>query len=292
MKWQTRERAISCADGVVVMGIVNVTPDSFYDGGKSANTAAAVDRALQLVEEGAGIIDIGGESSRPALYGDVRVVPAEEECARVVPAIAALRRQTGVPISVDTVKVDVARRALDAGAEIINDISALTADAGMEELAATSGAGVVLMHMRGAPRTMQRNTHYDDLLGEVAQYLERRLRCCQEAGIAADRIAVDPGVGFGKSLCGNLELIAGLEQFAALGQPLMVGASRKSFIWRTLGLEVDEALEGSLAVAVISVLHGAHILRVHDVGPTVRAVRMAAAVMGSRACADPLSEAR
>ena len=279
MSWLVRGRSLDCADGPVIMGIVNVTPDSFYDGGRYPDSAAAVDQALRLIDEGAGIVDIGGESSRPPMYGQSAAVPADVECDRVIPVIEALRRQCSVAISVDTTKAAVAVQALDEGADIVNDISALTADPEMLPLVARSGAGVVLMHMRGTPRTMQQNTHYDDLMGEVTSYLAGRLAACVDAGVDADCVALDPGIGFGKSVAGNLELIAGLRRLGELGQPLLVGASRKSFIWKTLGESPAEGLEGSLAVAVISVLHGAQILRVHDVGPTKRAARMAAAVM-------------
>lgn len=279
MKWQMGGHSVCCEDGAVIMGIVNVTPDSFYDGGRYADSGTAVEHALRLIDEGAGMIDVGGESSRPPMYGRTQSVPAEEESRRVVPVIRTLRRQAEVPISVDTVKSEVAREALAAGADVVNDISALTGDPEMAAVVADTGAGVVLMHMRGTPRTMQQNTRYDDLLGELEQYLAGRVRACEEAGIGRERIAVDPGLGFGKSARDNLALIDKLQRFAGVGLPVVVGPSRKSFIWRTLGADPEAALEGSLGAAVVSVLRGAHILRVHDVGPTVRAVRLAEAIV-------------
>ncbi len=287
MKWQMADRSVCCAGAAVVMGIVNVTPDSFYDGGRYVQTGAAVEHGLQLIQAGAGMIDVGGESSRPPMYGETRVVPDEEECRRVVPVIRSLRRQTTVPISVDTVKAEVARRALDAGADAVNDISALSADPDMPGVVARSRAGAVLMHMRGTPRTMQQNTRYHDLLKEVREFLEARINACAENGIPRERLAVDPGIGFGKSVEGNLALIDALPHFAALGCPVLIGASRKSFIWRCLGAGPETALEGSLAAAVVSVLRGAHILRVHDVAPTVRAVRLAEAILHAGVRSNP-----
>lgn len=279
MIWQLGDRSLDLGAGVRIMGILNVTPDSFFDGGRHSDPGAAVERALQMVEEGADIVDIGGESSRPPVYGEAREVSAEEECERVVPVVTEVRRQSDVPISIDTVKAEVARRALDAGANIVNDISALSADPQMAEVAAERDAPVILMHRRGSPATMQRNTEYADLLGEIRDYLTGRAEAARAAGIGEGCIAVDPGIGFGKSIEGNLRLIAHLELFVELGYPVLVGASRKSFIWRTLGLGQEAGLEGSLAVAVVCALKGVHMLRVHDVEATARAVRMAEAVM-------------
>jgi dihydropteroate synthase len=283
--WQLRDRRLDFQSRARVMGILNITPDSFYDGGRDRDLAAAVDRGLGLVAAGADILDVGGESSRPPVYGTMQVLSAAEECARVLPVIDGLRRHTSVPISVDTVKAEVARRALDLGADIINDISAMRDDPAMLSLVARAGVPVVLMHRRGTSHTMQRNTVYADLVGEVTGFLRQRIAVAGAAGIAADRIAIDPGLGFGKSVAGNLELVRRLDALVALGHPVLVGASRKAFIWRTLGLSPAEALEGSLAVATLCLASGAHLLRVHDVAATVRIIRMAEAVLGSAASA-------
>ena len=280
MIWKLGIRELDFRARAQIMGILNVTPDSFFDGGRYAGRQAAVVRALEMVEEGADIIDIGGESSRPPVYGEAPQVSLEEECARVVPIVEEVRRHSDVPISVDTTKAEVARRALQAGADIVNDISALRDDPEMVEVAASSGAPVVLMHRRGTPVTMQKNTWYEDLLGELKNFLTERIAAARAGGVALERIAVDPGIGFGKSVEGNLEIIRHLGEFAELGCPILVGASRKSFIWKHMGLKAEEGLEGSLAVAVLSVAKGANILRVHDVAATVRAVRMAEAIAG------------
>ena len=280
MIWQLGDRAIDFGARVQIMGILNVTPDSFFDGGRYPGREAAVERALNMVEEGADVIDIGGESSRPPVYGEARGVPAAAECDRVVPVVEELRRRHGVPISVDTTKAEVARQALDAGADIINDVSALRDDPAMVDVAAGSGAPVVLMHRRGTPATMQQDTHYDDLLGELHDFLAERIAAARAGGVAPERIAVDPGIGFGKSVAGNLEIIRRLDRLVDLSCPVLVGASRKSFIWKWLGLTAAESLEGSLAAAVLSVAGGAHMLRVHDVAETARAVRLAEAIVG------------
>ncbi|MYF92898.1 MAG: dihydropteroate synthase [Gemmatimonadetes bacterium] len=264
------------------MGVLNATPDSFYDGGRYSEPSAAVERGLEMVEEGAAIVDIGGESSRPPMYGAAEEVSVAEECARVLPVVADLRRQSAVPISVDTVKAEVARRALEAGADIINDISALRHDPAMAEVAAQAKVPVVLMHRRGTAATMQQNTHYDDLLGLVYAFLQERVRVAHAQGV--ERVAVDPGLGFGKSPEGNLALLGMLERFLGLECPLVVGASRKSFIWKTLGLSVAESLEGSLAAAVLATRAGVHVLRVHDVAATLRVVRLVEAVQGQSPC--------
>ena len=282
MIWELGNRILDFDARVQIMGILNVTPDSFFDGGHYAEREAAVERALEMVEEGADIIDIGGESSRPPMYGEARLVPLEEECRRVVPVVEELRRRHCIPISVDTTKAEVARQALRAGADIINDISALRADSEMMEVAASSNAPVVLMHCRGTPATMQQDTQYEDLLGELKSFMEERIEAARVGGIAPERIAVDPGLGFGKSVEGNLAIIRHLNVFVDLGCPVLVGASRKSFIWKWLGLPPRESLEGSLAIAVLSAVRGGHILRVHDVEETVRAVRLAEAVVPRR----------
>lgn len=277
MSWDLGGRRLDFAR-TRVMGVLNVTPDSFYDGGRYLDAGVAAEHAARLREEGADIVDIGGESSRPPLYGGGADVGAEEECRRVVPVIEAIRRRSDVPLSIDTVKAEVARRALDAGADIINDISAL-GDPGMASLAAERGAPVVLMHMRGTPATMQQNTHYDDVVAEVFGFLRQRLAVAVESGIDPSRVALDPGLGFGKSVEGNFALLGALGTLAEAGCPVLVGASRKSFVWKPLGLSPAEGLEGSLAAAVLAVERGARILRVHDVKETLRAVRLTESVL-------------
>jgi dihydropteroate synthase len=274
MKWTLSSGILDFGSRAQVMGILNVTPDSFYDRYGSVN--AAVARGLEMVQEGADILDVGGESSRPPMYGEAVEVSCEEECLRVLPVIEKLREQTAVPISIDTVKAEVARRALEAGADIINDISAM-ADDGMAEVAAKSEAPLILMHRRGTPATMQDNTNYVDLIGEVCSFLEERIERARQAGVA--QWGVDPGLGFSKTIEGNFLLLKHMQRFANLDCPLLVGASRKSFIWKTLGETAEEALEGSLALAVLSRAAGAHILRVHDVQASCRALRVADAVL-------------
>ena len=282
MIWELRGRALHFGDQVQIMGILNATPDSFYDGGRYCEPKAAVERGLAMMEEGAAIVDIGGESSRPPMYGVAADVSVAEECRRVLPVIEGLRRQSDAPIAIDTVKAAVARRALDSGADIINDISALRHDPAMAAVAAQAKAPVVLMHRRGTAATMQQNTHYDDLPAAVYAFLQERVRVAQDQGV--ERVAVDPGLGFGKSPEGNLALLGMLERFLSLEHPLVVGASRKSFIWKTLGLSVAESLEGSLAAAALAARAGVHVLRVHDVAETLRAVRFVEAVRGQTPC--------
>ncbi|NOY45912.1 MAG: dihydropteroate synthase [Deltaproteobacteria bacterium] len=254
----------------LVMGILNVTPDSFSDGGDYFDREAALDRALQM--KGADLLDVGGESTRPG----APPVSQEEEERRVVPVIEHLAHRVGVPISVDTYKAAVARRAVEAGAALVNDVSGLRMDPAMAGTVAELGAGLVVMHMRGDPRTMQSDTRYADLVGEIFRALEESVDRAVEAGVPRERVWVDPGIGFGKSAEQNLVLLRRLEEFRSLGCPVLVGASRKSFIGRTLGIEdPKDRLEGSLAAAVVAVWNGARILRVHDVRATRRAVDLA-----------------
>jgi dihydropteroate synthase len=260
-------------DRPLVMGIVNVTPDSFFDGGQHATTASAIDFAEKLLAEGADILDIGGESSRPGALP----VSAEEECARVVPVIEACVRRFKAIISIDTVKSEVARAALNAGALIINDISAGEMDPRIMELPAAFGAGFVINHMQGTPGTMQAQPHYENVVGEVKQYFHHRLQILAQLGLSADRIAVDPGIGFGKALEHNYALIENLEAFDSLGCPILLGHSRKSFIAKTPGLENSDRLYPGIAVAVYAALKGAAILRVHD----VKAVHEALTILGA-----------
>ena len=259
-----------------LMGVVNVTPDSFSDGGRYFDAGKAVARGLELAAEGADILDIGGESTRPGSLP----VPEAEELRRVVPVIESLRKQTSGLLSVDTTKAAVARAALDAGADIVNDTSAFRFDPAMPGEVARSGAAVILMHMHGIPLTMQESPRYADLLGEIGSFLEERMRVAGAAGISRERVIVDPGIGFGKTFEDNLVLLRRQEVFHGLGRPLLLGFSRKAFLGKILNLPSDERLEGTIAAAVLSVGLGVHILRIHDVGPVARAVRAAEAILG------------
>lgn len=252
----------------LIMGILNVTPDSFSEGGRFFESGKAIDQALYMAESGADIIDIGGESSRPGSHG----ISLKEELKRVIPIIEQVADKVEVPISIDTVKSDVARRALDSGASIINDISALRVDKKIAEVAAKYNSYLILMHMRGTPRDMQDNTEYDDIIGEISQFLKNAAQKAIKAGVKEDKIVIDPGIGFGKSVEGNFVIMKNLDRFLELGYALLVGASRKSFIGKTLDLDVDWRLEGSLAAVCYAVLNGADIVRVHDVAETKRAL--------------------
>jgi dihydropteroate synthase len=257
------------------MGILNVTPDSFSDGGRYLDADAAVAHGLRLCAEGADILDVGGESTRPG----AEPVSAAEEAARVLPVIERLAPRCGAPISVDTSKADVARGAIEAGACIINDVTALTADAGMARVAAETGAGVVLMHMRGTPRTMQEAPRYGDVVAEVREVLAERLADVVRQGVSARAVALDPGIGFGKTVEHNVRLLAHLPSLASLGRPVVVGASRKSFLGRITGrATAGERLPASLAALVFCALRGAHVLRVHDVRESCDALRVALAL--------------
>jgi dihydropteroate synthase len=257
-----------------VMGILNVTPDSFSDGGDFVSPQAAVARARRMVEEGADIIDVGGESTRPG----AQPVTEEAELERVIPVIEAIASELPVVISIDTSKPRVMGEAVAAGAGMINDVMALQ-EPGALEAACDSGAPVCLMHMQGRPRTMQQDPHYDDVVQEVMTFLRRRVETCVATGIPRERLLLDPGFGFGKLLVHNLQLLANLSRFQDLGLPLLVGISRKSMIGAILGdAPVDERLYGSLAAAVLAVEQGAAILRVHDVKPTVEALKVVQAV--------------
>ncbi len=257
----------------VVMGVLNVTPDSFFDGGKFFDPAMAVEQALRMVGEGAAIIDIGGESTRPGAQS----VSADDEIARVVPVIEAVCKATKVPVSVDTSKPEVMRAAVAAGANLINDVRALR-DPGALETAAELGVAVSLMHMQGEPRTMQDNPQYADVVADVRDFLAGRILAAEAAGIPRDRILVDPGFGFGKTVEHNLELLRRLAALRALNRPILAGLSRKSLIGKLLGLPVERRLHASVALALLAVQNGASVVRAHDVGPTVEALRMLDAV--------------
>ncbi len=260
----------------LVMGILNVTPDSFYDGGRYADTQSAVQRALQMVQEGADIIDIGGESTRPGS----QPVPEEEELRRVIPVIEAVRAQVDVPISIDTTKSSVAVRALQAGACLVNDISGLGFDPHMAQVVAEHGAMCCIMHIQGTPQTMQVNPQYADVVGDISAYFEQRLALAERAGIARNRIWLDPGIGFGKRVEHNLEILRRLREFTRFGLPLLIGVSRKSFIGKVLGdLPVAERLEGTAAAVAVAIMNGANVVRVHDVQAMVRVARVVDAVM-------------
>ncbi len=278
-----RIHELSWAGGVLrlserphVMGILNVTPDSFSDGGTFLDPQAALDRAVAMVEEGADLIDVGGESTRPGSRG----VSVEEELARVIPVVEALAPRLGVPLSVDTAKAAVAERAVGAGAAIVNDVSGLTADPGMAGTVAAAGCALVVMHLRGTPQTMQADTTYGDLLAEVWAGLAASVERAEAAGVPRERVVVDPGIGFGKNPQGSLALLGRLGEFATLGCPLLIGASRKSFIGATVGGEgPQDRLEGSLAAAVVALGQGAQLFRVHDVRATRRALDLAWAAL-------------
>ena len=273
MLWRCRDRTIDLSRPIV-MGILNVTPDSFSDGDRYATVAAALARAKQIEEEGAVIVDVGGESTRPGAAG----VDEAVEIARVIPVIEGIAAASDIAISIDSSKPAVMAAAIAAGACIVNDVFALRAP-GARECAAASEVGVCLMHMQGEPRTMQDNPHYDDVVAEVCEFLARQRDACIAAGIARDAIVFDPGLGFGKGLAHNMTLLKELPRLAALDGPLLIGVSRKSFIGRVLGRPVDERLYGGLALAALAVSAGARIVRTHDVAATYDAIGMVSAVL-------------
>jgi dihydropteroate synthase len=258
-----------------LMGVVNVTPDSFYDGGLYFEPARAIEHALKLTADGANIIDVGGESSRPG----ATPISAKEERARILPVIEVLREKKEVLISVDTSKAEVAEAAIAEGADIINDISAGRFDPRLLPLASRTGAGLVLMHMKGSPRTMQSLASYEDVVAEVRSFLAERLEAARACGVAEGSVICDPGIGFGKKLEHNLALLDNLPVLAKLGRPVLVGISRKSFIGGILSAEPKDRLEGTIAAAVVCVLNGASILRVHDVFEVRRALAVAEAII-------------
>lgn len=258
------------------MGILNVTPDSFSDGGSYFDEAAALEHALEMEREGAEIIDVGGESTRPG----APAVEVDEELRRTIPLIRALRKRSGVVISIDTSKAEVAEEAMKAGADIINDVTALQGDEGMIEVARRTGAGVVLMHMQGTPRTMQQNPHYEDVVSEVAEFLRQRAAHILGYGMAPENIAIDPGIGFGKKPEHNLALLRSLDVFAALGHPLLIGVSRKTFLsWLGDAKEIKDRHWPGVAVTSFGREHGAQIFRVHEPKPHHEALRMTEAIL-------------
>lgn len=260
------------------MGVLNVTPDSFSDGGLYLDPGAAVKHALEMIEEGADLIDIGAESSRPG----AEPVSEAEELRRLIPVVQEVCRQVLVPVSVDTTKAAVARAAIEAGAVIVNDISACQADPSMVNVVAETGAGLVLMHMQGTPRTMQQAPRYGAVVEDVREFLRARMQAAAAAGIAAEQILLDPGIGFGKNLEHNLTLLAGLDAFQSLGRPILVGVSRKAFIGEVLGRRTDDRLMGTAAAVAAAVLRGARVIRVHDVKAMRDVVRMVHAIQTHR----------
>jgi dihydropteroate synthase len=259
----------------LVMGIVNVTPDSFSDGGRFLKPDAAIAHGLKLVQEGADIVDVGGESTRP----NAVQVEETEELRRVLPVIKKLANATDIPISVDTSKPNVARAALQAGASIVNDIAANRTDFAMWRVVAEAGAGYVCMHMQGTPQTMQANPVYVDVVREVGEFFFDRIQRLQDCGVGREQLILDPGIGFGKTLEHNLELLGSLQKFLELERPLLLGVSRKSFMGKLLGGETSERLAAGLACACLAVQSGVQIIRAHDVAETVQAIRMTEAIL-------------
>jgi dihydropteroate synthase len=278
MRLRCGNRSLSLAEPLV-MGVLNVTPDSFSDGGKWSTADDAIAQGLQMIAEGAALIDVGGESTRPG----ADPVSVDEELARVLPVVEALAAAgTSAVVSIDTTKPQVMRAAVAVGAALINDVNALRAP-GAIEAAETSGAAICLMHMQGEPRTMQSAPRYDEVVADVAAFLRDRVHACERAGITRDRLLIDPGIGFGKRVEHNLALIADLQQLVAIGLPVLVGASRKSLIGTLTDRPTDGRLAGGLAIAALAVRAGAAIIRTHDVAPTVDAVRVAAAIRAAAA---------
>jgi dihydropteroate synthase len=270
--WEARGRTILSASDAIpkVMGIVNLTPDSFSEGGRLAGSAESVAFALRLASQGAHILDFGGESTRPG----ASPVSLDEELRRVIPVVQATAEQLAIPISVDTTKAEVARLALAAGASIINDISSLSADPDMARVAAATGAGVVLMHMQGTPATMQANPSYHDVVSEVYDFLAFRVEWAEARGIPRQQIAVDPGIGFGKTPLHNLEILRNLERFDTLGCPILIGLSRKGFLGSITGRPVSDRAAATVAASLDACRRGARIVRVHDVAQMVDAIRV------------------
>ena len=261
-----------------LMAVINVTPDSFSDGGRYTNAAQAAEHAVRLAEEGADIIDIGGESSRPG----AERVDADEEIRRVIPVIKALSKKIKTPISIDTCKSEVARCAISEGASIVNDITALRGDAGMAGLIAETGVSVILMHMKGDPQTMQDNPEYGDIMKEISAYLAESIYLAETAGIDPDRIAVDPGIGFGKKVGHNLEILKRLGELKSLGKPILVGTSRKSFIGALTGRAAGERVFGTAASVAVAIMNGADMVRVHDVGEMRDVAQVADAIKAGK----------
>jgi dihydropteroate synthase len=267
-------RLVDLGRRTYVMGILNVTPDSFSDGGRFLEPSAALDQAVAMAGEGADFIDIGAESTRPG----ARPVPAKEQLARLVPVLRAVKKRVKLPMSVDTTSATVAQAALREGADMVNDVSALAGDPRMLAVVARFGVPCILMHMKGRPRTMQRNPKYRDLMAEIAGFLAAALERGEQAGIERTQMLVDPGIGFGKTVAHNLEILRRLAELGSLGVPVMVGPSRKRFIGAVLDAPPGERLEGTIAACVLAARNGANVLRVHDVRPVVKALKLADAI--------------
>ena len=274
LRRQAKDRLIEFHDRPLIMGVINVTPDSFYDGGCYLDAAAAVAHAVRLVEEGADLLDVGAESTRPGAH----VVNEAEEHRRAIPVVTAMAKAVTVPISIDTSKATVARAALDAGAVLVNDVTALRGDPAMVDVVVRARAGIVLMHMQGTPRTMQQAPHYDDVVEEVSAFFEERIRFATAHGIVRRQIILDPGIGFGKLLAHNLALLAQLRRFLQFECPLLVGVSQKGFLGQLLDRPVQERQWGTAAAVAMAVDRGAGILRVHDVRAMKDVVRVTAAI--------------
>lgn len=282
---QCREHALALGEKTLVMGIVNTTPDSFSGDGVS-DAAVAIAQGKRMVEEGADLLDVGGESTRPG----AAPVALEEELTRVLPVVDGLRREVSVPISIDSYKSAVAKAALANGASIVNDISGLRADEEMARTAADAGAAMIVMHIQGAPRDMQKNPRYADVIGEISDYLEEGIGIAEAAGMAREQVVIDPGIGFGKTLEHNLEILRRLREFRCLGCPVLVGTSRKSMIGAILDLPVEHRLEGTAATVALAIQAGADIVRVHDVKEMARVARVADAIVRAEHAPPPGSE--
>lgn len=270
-----RHRKYNLSERTHIMGVLNVTPDSFSDGGKFLSIDKAVSHALKMVEEGADIIDIGGESTRPGS----QPVSLEEETQRVIPVIEALAKKIQIPISIDTYKSQIALKAMEAGAEMINDISGLRFDSAMVKLASKYNVPVIIMHIKGTPQNMQESPYYENVIKEIKDYFEERINFADSFGIKEENIILDPGIGFGKRFEDNLSILKNLKEFKKLEKPLLVGLSRKSFIGKILDLPVEERLEGSLGALAYSIVQGANIARVHDVKESVQVAKVVDAIL-------------
>jgi dihydropteroate synthase len=275
LKLNFSKRTFDLSSRTHLMGILNVTPDSFSDGGRFLKVEDAIRCGIKMAEEGADIIDIGGESTRPGSDS----ITIEEELSRVIPVIEALHKEADAPISIDTYKSEVAKKALDAGAEMINDISALRFDPKVKEVATEYQVPVVLMHIKGTPKNMQENPYYEDVIKEIIEYLRESIQLAKDAKVREENIIIDPGIGFGKRLEDNLNILKNLKKFSILNCPILVGPSRKSFIGKILDLPVEERLEGSLAALAVAIMNGANIVRVHDVKESKRVVGLVDAVL-------------
>ncbi len=262
--------------GPLIMGILNVTPDSFYDGGNFFSEDRAISHALRLAEDGADVIDVGGESTRPGS----EPTPLQEELRRVIPVIEGIRRRSDIPLSIDTYKAEVAREAIAAGADMVNDISALSFDEAMADVVARAGVPVVLQHIKGTPRNMQTNPFYEDVIGEIKDFFSKRIDFARNHGVEEEKVIIDPGIGFGKRLQDNLTIIREIGRLKELGRPLLIGTSMKSFLGRIVGTDaLPDRVEGSLASVAISIWNGADMVRVHDVTKTKRVILFMRALM-------------